>query len=775
MKKRFLTLIVTLTAMLMCIFGFSACNKVEFKVNFVVDGAVYATIDTNGKEIIKMPENPEKDDYTFDGWYWDENTWQTPFTANSLLDAPLSSDMSVYCKWKPNTISVESITLNKTEISLHENDIEYLTATILPENATDTSVVWQSSNASIVTVENGTITAVGYGTAIITVTTIDGNKTATCAVEIIEDKITFNTLFVEDETAYGKVSNATATFSFIKEIVEHGNATYNVYKEITCETEIKSKSISLNIGDNTVYVLQTVGKNLKLYTVTVRRRPMYEVTFNANGGSSVQSQTIEEDSFASAPATQPTRTGYTFKEWDYDFATPITKATTIKASWTANTNTPYKVEYYLQNLENDNYTLQETVNKTGTTDTTANAEIKTFTHFTPKKQTVSGNIAPNGSTVLKVYYTRDQYTVTFNGNGGTLTSGKLSQTVKYGGSVTPPAFEKTGYTFDGYDKTNYTNISESFTITASWKINQYTLTIVYGNGQEDKVITQDYNTPIESIFNPERAGYVMDWDKAIPTKMPAQNLTVTATWQSIFTLSNGVITGLTEYGKANCSVLSIPSKIDGEIITSIGSYAFEYCDSLTSVVIGDSVTSIGEDAFYNCDSLTSVYITDIEAWCNISFRDFYANPLYYAKNLYLNNELVTELVIPNTVTEIKAYAFYNCSNLTSVVIGDSVTSIGKRAFAYCNSLTEMTLPFVGASKDATGYQAVFGYIFGYTTSSSSDTISGATYQYYDSSSSSSYKYYHYYIPTSLKKVTITSVTSIGEDAFYNCDSLTSVY
>ena len=60
MKKRFLTLILTLTAMLMCIFGLTACNKVEFKVNFVVDGAVYATIDTTGQEIIKMPESREE-------------------------------------------------------------------------------------------------------------------------------------------------------------------------------------------------------------------------------------------------------------------------------------------------------------------------------------------------------------------------------------------------------------------------------------------------------------------------------------------------------------------------------------------------------------------------------------------------------------------------------------------------------------------------------------------------------------------------------------------
>ena len=80
MKKRFLTFILTIATMLMCIFGFSACGgNVEFKINFVVENEVYATVSTSGNEVISMPENPTKDDYTFDGWYWDEGKWQNSF------------------------------------------------------------------------------------------------------------------------------------------------------------------------------------------------------------------------------------------------------------------------------------------------------------------------------------------------------------------------------------------------------------------------------------------------------------------------------------------------------------------------------------------------------------------------------------------------------------------------------------------------------------------------------------------------------------------------
>ena len=129
----------------------------------------------------------------------------------------------------------------------------------------------------------------------------------------------------------------------------------------------------------------------------------------------------------------------------------------------------------------------------------------------------------------------------------------------------------------------------------------------------------------------------------------------------------------------------------GNGVTSIGNNAFYYCTSLTSVTIGKGVTSIGNLAFFDCYSLKSVYITDIAAWYNISFGNHYSNPLYYAGNLYLNNELVTDLIIPDGATSIGDWAFYRCYSLTSVTIPDSVTSIGRSAFEYCYSLTSVTI------------------------------------------------------------------------------------
>ena len=136
-------------------------------------------------------------------------------------------------------------------------------------------------------------------------------------------------------------------------------------------------------------------------------------------------------------------------------------------------------------------------------------------------------------------------------------------------------------------------------------------------------------------------------------------------------------------------------------VTYIGSYAFYGC-SLTSITIPNSVTIIGGDAFNKCSNLKEVHISDIAAWCNIHFISYTSNPLYYVKDLYLNGELVKDLIIPEGVENIRQYAFYDYGNLTSVTIPNSVTSIGNNAFYGCYDLTSIT---IGNGVTSIGYRA----------------------------------------------------------------------
>ena len=161
-----------------------------------------------------------------------------------------------------------------------------------------------------------------------------------------------------------------------------------------------------------------------------------------------------------------------------------------------------------------------------------------------------------------------------------------------------------------------------------------------------------------------------------------------------YTIPNNV-TSIGDWAFSYCNSLTgvtIPSSV-----TNIGGAAFERCMSLTNVTIPDNVTSIGDGAFYWCWNLTSVTIGN-------SVTDIGGGAFQQCWNL-------TNVTIPNSVTSLGDYAFFNCNSLTSVTIGNNVTNIGDWAFSYCNSLTGIyfqgNAPSIGSSvfdsTDATVY------------------------------------------------------------------------
>ena len=184
---------------------------------------------------------------------------------------------------------------------------------------------------------------------------------------------------------------------------------------------------------------------------------------------------------------------------------------------------------------------------------------------------------------------------------------------------------------------------------------------------------------------------------------------------------------------SNCKKLAnitIPNSI-----ISIDKKAFENCYELAGITINSSVTSIDGNAFYGCGKLTSVnYNGTLEQWLEISFKNSTSSPCYADADLFINGTKLTDLVIPDSVTSIKNYAFYGCRSLKSVNIPGSVTSIGTGTFSSCSALTDIIIP------DS-------------ITSLETDVFSRCT---------------------SLKSIAIPdSVTSIGENAFFGCTGLTS--
>lgn len=228
----------------------------------------------------------------------------------------------------------------------------------------------------------------------------------------------------------------------------------------------------------------------------------------------------------------------------------------------------------------------------------------------------------------------------------------------------------------------------------------------------------------------------------------------------------------------NCTGLTSITILNG--VTSIDYDAFYNCTGLTSVTIPDSVTSIGSYAFENCDNTQDIYITDIAAWCNISGLNYLMEYGASNKKLYLNNQLVTSLSIPNNVTTISDSAFRNFTELMSVTIPSSVTSIGEQAFAGCSNLatisTHYFIEYIGyrAFADTLWFQnqpdgMIYWHQHAYSYKgriSDAFTLNTGTYSIVGGA---------FYNQQRLTNITIPdSVERIGSYAFHQCTGLTNV-
>ena len=290
--------------------------------------------------------------------------------------------------------------------------------------------------------------------------------------------------------------------------------------------------------------------------------PTYTVTLNAGDGT-INSGDVTSYTYG-VGATLPTAgdmtyTGHTFKGW-YDnenlTGSPVTAISDTEtgnkeywAKWEANA--------YTVTLNTNGGTINSG-NVTGYTygvgATLPTAGDMTYTGHTFKGWYDNENLTGSPVTAIgntetgnKEYWAKweaNTYTVTLNAGGGTINSGNVTGYTYGVGATLPTAGDMTytGHTFKGwYDNENLTGspvtaIGNTETgnkeYWAKWEINQYTVTVKPENGKADITITQDYGTAITAPADPTREGYQFNgWDKAFPTTMPAENLTITAKWK----------------------------------------------------------------------------------------------------------------------------------------------------------------------------------------------------------------------------------------------------
>ena len=287
-----------------------------------------------------------------------------------------------------------------------------------------------------------------------------------------------------------------------------------------------------------------IPKTMPAENITVKAQweiNQYTITFDTNGGSEIAPITQDYGTEITAP-DNPTRKGYTFKGWDKEIPkTMPAENITVKAQWEIN-------QYTITFDTNGGSEIAPITQDYGT-------EITAPDNPTRKGYTFKGwdkeipKTMPAENITLKAQWEINQYTITFDTNGG---SEIAPITQDYGTEITAPANPtRKGYTFKGWDKEiPKTMPAENITVKAQWKINQYTITFDTNGGSDIAPITQDYGTEITAPDNPTRKGYTFKgWDKEIPETMPAENITITARWKDTEKPTGEIIIGTNKWNE----------------------------------------------------------------------------------------------------------------------------------------------------------------------------------------------------------------------------------
>ena len=277
-------------------------------------------------------------------------------------------------------------------------------------------------------------------------------------------------------------------------------------------------------GGEKVYDFKDIyTKNEALTLYPVWNTNKYTITFDTNGGSEIAPITQDYGTEITAP-DNPTRKGYTFKGWDKEIPkTMPAENITVKAQWEIN-------QYTIAFDTNGGSDIAPITQDYGTKITTPDNPTRKGYTFKGWDKEIPETMPAENITV-KAQWEINQYTITFDTNGG---SEIAPITQDYGTEITAPDNPtRKGYTFKGWDKEiPETMPAENITVKAQWKINQYTITFDTNGGSEIAPITQDYGTEITAPDSPTRKGYTFKgWDKEIPETMPAENITVKAQWE----------------------------------------------------------------------------------------------------------------------------------------------------------------------------------------------------------------------------------------------------
>ena len=454
-------------------------KKISYKVIFDAKGGLPVPLaqDVRYKETASAPtEQPIKEGYDLEGWFNKDGDALWDFAVNEV-----TKDTKLYAKWKTKKYAVNfnvdggngDITgmLNGSSFTTgkeveHGNTVEF---SAKPKEGYKVDKWSITSDSTLI--EGGTE---GSLTAKVKITT---NTTVT---------VTFKALS-PGEFSVGMTADEHGTISADPDIiggkaVKDSVITFTALPEKGYEVDKWSITPDSALIEGGTWISKTAKVKITgNTTVTVSfKKKEYSVFFTANGGSpEPKFQKVLYKEKASAPTEQPTKEGYDLEGWFnkdgdtlWDFAVnEVTKDTELYAKWKAKTDMAYTVQHLQQNISDDKYTVIDTENKTGTTDTMTVAAAKNYPGFTAQavtQQTIKGD----GTTIVQIKYDRNEIALTLDLNNLNSTDPHVIKKVKgrYGAPVTVAEPTCHGYKFIGWSPALPATFPETDSShTAQWK------------------------------------------------------------------------------------------------------------------------------------------------------------------------------------------------------------------------------------------------------------------------------------------------------------------
>lgn len=601
----------------------------QYTINFVADGQVVGTVKTAGNQTITLPTAPSKTDYTFVGWFFDQDTWQQQLTETYYANQALTKDISVYAYYKLND-----------NVPPKEYTVNFVTNGGTAVSSMTTSVIETEPQ----TTQSG-YTLLGWYKESNYITKVNFPYTVTYDQTLYAkwEKTKYTVNFVTNGGSY-VASMTTSRIEVQPQTTQSGYTFLGWYKESNFITKVTFP--------------YEVTKNQTLYAKWEKTK--YTVDFVTNGGSAVKS--ITTDTISSSPKT--TQDGYTFLGWysesnfinEVTFPYSVTYNQTLYAKWEKNKYTVHFVtgegsavdDMYTSRIESSPNSTRNGYALVGWYTEESLENKVNFPYDVTHEQT------------LYAKWEVEKYIVTFDAQGGSPIESMNTYRIE-----TEPKTTLDGYKFLGwYTDRAFNNLVEfpydvtsHQTLYAKWQLVDQSVVeyVVTPEGQltaVNNLLGRDIDLVIPSVVDGITITSFKNALFQANTKLRSVELPDTATSisQSMFELCSNLQTvvlpnNLKTIGNSAFKNSGLTSVQLPDSVTVIEQYAFQYCSALTEVNL-NKVEKLGSAAFGQCTSLTSIVIPD-------------TIKVMSAEGIFSGCTKLANITMPNKVLKVSSTSFSN--------------------------------------------------------------------------------------------------------------------